>query len=67
MYILVYILSAPAFLGEYSSLESCKNAIREIYTVQTNPPNQRLPELNESINLRISMQKSYVCLPKKKD
>ena len=66
MYILVYILSVPAFLGEYSNLESCQNAIREIYTLQGNPPGQRLKEAEESITFRVSTQKSYGCIPKKK-
>jgi hypothetical protein len=66
MYTLVFILATPAFLGEYMGLASCQNAIREIYSIQANPPGRRLPELEESINLRVSMQKSYVCIPKSK-
>lgn len=66
MYTLVFILATPVFLGQYFDLASCQNAIREIFTVQVNPPNKRLPELEESINFRISTQKSYICLPNKK-
>lgn len=67
MYTLVFILVTPVFLGEYSDLGSCQNAIREIYTLLANPPGKRLPELEESITIRINTQKSYVCIPKKKD
>jgi hypothetical protein len=67
MYTLVFILSTPVFLGEYYNLASCQNAIREIYAFQINPAGQRLPELNESINIRANTQKSYLCIPKKKD
>lgn len=66
MYMLVYILSLPAFLGEYYDLASCQHAIREIYATQANLPGKRAPELEESINLRVSIQKSYICIPKKK-
>jgi hypothetical protein len=55
-----------AFLGSYADLPSCQNAIREIFLFRANPPGQRLPELNESINSRISIQKEYLCLPNKK-
>ena len=67
-FVLLFVMnsSTPAFLGEYSNIESCKNAIYEIYATQTNPPGKRMPELEESINLRISLQKNYVCVPKKK-
>jgi len=65
MYTLVFILVTPVYLGEYFNQESCQNAIREIYAVQVNPPNKRLPELEESINFRVSTQKSYVCIPYK--
>ena len=65
MYTLIFILAAPVFLGTYSDLASCQNAIREIYAVQVNPPNKRLPELEESINFRVNTQKSYVCIPYK--
>ena len=66
MYTLVFILTTPVFLGEYFDLASCQNAIREIYTLQANPPGQRLKEAEESITIRVSTQKSYVCIPKKK-
>lgn len=66
MYTLVFIMTAPVFLGEYFDLASCQNAIREIYAVQVNPPGKRLPELEESITFRANNQKSYVCIPKRK-
>jgi hypothetical protein len=65
MYTLLYI-TTMAFMGTYADLPSCENAVREIVTVQMNPPGQRLPAVNESINLRIAMQKSFVCVPVKK-
>jgi hypothetical protein len=55
-----------AFMGTYADLPSCQNAIREVYTLQLNPPGQRLPELNESINLRLATQRVFVCVPVKK-
>ena len=66
MYILVFILGTSGFVGEYFDQASCQNAIREIYTIQANPPGKRMPELEESINIRISLQKSYICIPKHK-
>ena len=66
MYTLVFILVTPVYLGEYFNQESCQNAIREIYSLLANPPGKRLPELEESINIRTSNQKSYVCIPNKK-
>ena len=66
MYTLVFILVTPVYLGEYFNQESCQNAIREIYSLLANPPGKRLPELEESINIRLSNQKSYVCIPHKK-
>jgi hypothetical protein len=56
-----------AFMGTYADLPSCQHAIREIFTVQLNPPGQRLPELNESITLRLAGQRSFVCVPAKKN
>lgn len=67
MYTLVFIMATPVFLGEYFDLASCQNAIREIHSFQANPPGKRLPELEESINLRVSVQRSYVCIPKRKN
>jgi hypothetical protein len=65
MYTLLYI-STMAFMGTYADLPSCQNAMREIITVQMNPPNQRMPEVNESINLRLANQRFFVCVPVKK-
>ena len=65
MYTLLYIASMT-FLGNYADLPSCQNAIREIYATQANPPGRRLPELEESINIRISTQKTHICVPVKK-
>lgn len=66
MFTLIFIVASPVFLGTYFDFPSCQNAIREIYAMQVNPPNKRLPELEESINFRVSTQKSYVCIPNKK-
>jgi hypothetical protein len=65
MYTLLYI-TTMAFMGTYADQASCQNAIREVYTVQLNPPGQRLLELNESINLRLATQRVFVCVPVKK-
>lgn len=65
MYNLV-LVSTMAFLGTYADMPSCQNAIREIFAQKMNPPGQRLPELEESINLRVSVQKTYLCVPAKK-
>ena len=65
MYTLLYITSMT-FLGSYADLPSCQHAIREIYATQVNPPGRRLPELEESINTRISTQKTHICVPVKK-
>jgi hypothetical protein len=65
MYTLLYI-STMAFMGTYADLPSCQNAMREIITVQMNPPGQRLPEVNESITLRLANQRFFVCVPVKK-
>jgi hypothetical protein len=66
MYTLLFI-SSMAYLGTYADLPSCQHAIREIFATQTNPPGKRLPELEESINLRVNTQKTYICVPTKKN
>lgn len=67
MYTLIFIaLATPAYLGTYANIESCQNAIREIYLAKSNPPNQRLKEVEESIQIRMGMQKEYICIPSKK-
>jgi len=66
MYVLVFILASPGFVGDFFDLASCQSAIHEIYATQANPPGKRLQELEESINIRVSLQKSYICIPKKK-
>jgi len=65
MYTLIFV-SSMALLGTYDDLPSCQNAIREIFAQKMNPPGQRLPMLDESINLRVSIQKTHLCVPAKK-
>lgn len=69
MYILIFLMASgtPAYLGEYSGLDSCHNAVREIYATQINPPGKRSSEFDKVIDLRMSTQTNYVCIPKKKN
>ena len=67
MYALVFILSTPAFLGNYTSMNSCQNAIRTIYSARMNPPGQSLPEVEKSINSIMQNKKEYICIPVSKD
>lgn len=55
-----------SLLGSYNDLPSCQHAIREIFSQQINPPNQRLPALEDAIDLKIKYQKTHICLPTKK-
>jgi hypothetical protein len=64
MFNLIFV-GTMAILGTYDSLHSCEHAIREIYAQKMNPPNQRLKELEESIDFRAKNQKIYMCVPKK--
>lgn len=68
MHNLLYIVTgmAPVFLGTYVNEPSCQNAIREIYTLQMNPANQRLPEIEKAVDLKIQLQKNYICVPQQK-
>lgn len=65
MYTLVFI-TAMTNLGVYPDIQSCQNAIREIISVQLNPPNQRLKEIEPAIDIKLKYQKVYVCVPEKK-
>ena len=67
MYALVFILSTPAFLGNYTSMNSCQNAIREIYSGRLNPTGEYLPELDKSIKLIMKNKKEFICIPVSKD
>ena len=67
MYALVFILSTPAFLGNYTSMNSCQNAIRAIYSARMNPPGQTLPEVEKSITSIMQNKKEYICIPVTKD
>ncbi len=66
MYTLVF-LANMSLLGTYANLASCQNAMHEIYAVKLNPPGMRMPEIEESIKLRMKYAKEYACLPVSKD
>lgn len=69
---MTYILLAlaiqgnAAFLGEYQGLAACQKAIREIYLTKWNPLGQRLPEIEKAVDLQLSIQREYTCIPKAK-
>jgi hypothetical protein len=66
-YILLAVMSMPAvFQGEFTDLASCQNAIHEIYATKMNPPNQRLPEIEEAVKQQLKVQRSFICVPKQK-
>jgi hypothetical protein len=67
MYALVFILSTPAYLGNYHNLHSCENAIRQIYAGRLAPVGQPLPELDKSITLLLKNKKEFICIPVSKD
>jgi hypothetical protein len=66
MYNLLFVLASPVFLGQYPNLESCQDAIYEIFATQMNPPGQRIPAVEQSIQIKLKYQKSYLCVPTKK-
>ena len=69
MYALIFILigAPPSYLGNYSNLSSCQNAIREIYRTRVTPPGQVLPELEKSITMAMNTKKEFICIPVPKD
>ena len=69
MYALVFILvgAQPAFLGNYANLNSCQNAVREIYAGRMNPTGELLPNVDKSINSLIKNKKEFICIPVSKD
>lgn len=65
LYTLLFVLNTPyAFLGDFKDLNSCQNAIREIYSIRVNPPGQRLKELESAIDLQIKNNKEFLCVRK---
>ncbi len=55
------------YLGTYANLASCQNAIYEILAVKANPTGQRLPEVEKSIQAQLAVNRSFACIPVKKD
>jgi len=69
LYALVFIMagSPPAYLGNYTGLNSCQKAIRDIYSGRLNPTGEYLPELDKSIKLIMKNKKEFICIPVSKD
>jgi len=69
LYALVFIMagSPPAYLGNYTGLNSCQKAIRDIYSGRLNPTGEYLPELDKSIKFKKKKKKEFICIPVSKD
>jgi hypothetical protein len=70
-YILLFVAlnQQPAELGSYNSANSCKNAIRAIYTTRMIVPNmqysqQQLTVINRAIDTELQYQQEYRCVAK---
>jgi len=71
MYNLLYMVMVAQsqmtfFLGSYNDLNSCQNAIHEIYATRLNLPNQRNPDLEKIIQKQMELSREFVCIPVKK-
>jgi hypothetical protein len=66
MFTLVF-LANMSLLGTYANMASCQNAMHEIYAIKLNPPGMHMPEVEESIKLRMKYAREYACLPVSKD
>lgn len=66
MYTLILVLGS-AYMGTYADLPSCQNAIHKIYEMKINPYHIQNPEIKKAIDLTVSLQREYVCIPKTKD
>jgi len=71
MYNLLYMVVVAQsqmtfFLGSYNDLNSCQNAIHEIYATRLNLPNQRNPDLEKIIQKQMELNREFVCIPVKK-
>jgi len=71
-YILLFVAlnQQPAHMGSYDSVNSCKDAIRAIYTTRMIAPNlqhsqQQLTIINRVIDTQLQYQQEYVCVAKK--
>ncbi len=71
-YILLFVALAqtPTALGYYDSANSCKNAIRAIYTTRMIVPNLQYSQhqfdvINRAIDTQLQYQQEYVCVAKK--
>jgi len=65
MYTLIYVANF-VFLGTYADLNSCQNALHEIYATRLNAPGQRNPEVEKSIQIHMKNNTNFVCVPVKK-
>jgi hypothetical protein len=54
-------------MGTYADLASCQNALYEIYATRQNSPGQRSPEIDKAIQIQLKFEKSFVCVPMKKN
>lgn len=70
-YILLFVAlnQTPANLGSYDSINSCKNAIRAIYTTRMIAPTmqysqQQLTVINRAIDTELQYQQAYRCVAK---
>ena len=63
-YILISMILSNGWTAEFDSMNSCQNAIREIYAQKVNPPGQRLKELEGTIDLQMKTSKEYLCVKK---
>jgi hypothetical protein len=66
----VALNQTPTMLGNYDSVNSCKNAIRTIYATRMIVPNltysqQQLDVINRAIDTQLQYQQEYVCVVKK--
>jgi hypothetical protein len=66
MFTLIFLANMTV-LGTYANMASCQHAMHEVYAVKYNPPGMRMPEVEESIKVRMKYAKEYVCLPVSKD
>lgn len=51
-------------MGEFKDQNTCQNAIREIYAQRLNAPNQRLKELEPTIDIQVKNSKEFLCVKK---
>ena len=62
-FILIAVLTNTS-LGEFNSIDSCNNAIRDIYSKSMYINNDNRKIINDVINTTMFYQKEYVCVKK---